>query len=49
MADALSLVIQSERNEILKQAFVISDSDKYPTALEAIVISLGFGNNGHGI
>lgn len=49
MADALSLVIQSERNEILKQAFVISDSDKYPTALEAIAMGLGIENKGRGI
>jgi hypothetical protein len=49
MADALSLVIQSERNETLKQAFVISDSDKYPTALEAIAMSLGIENKGRGI
>lgn len=49
IADALSLVIQSERNEILKKAFVISDSDKYPTALEAIANGLGIENKGRGI
>lgn len=49
MADALSLLIQSERNEILKKAFVISDTDKYPTALEAIAIGLGFEDKGRGI
>jgi hypothetical protein len=49
MADALSLVIQSERNEILKRAFVISDSDKKPTALEAIAMGLGIEDKGRGI
>ena len=49
MADALSLVIQSERNEILKRAFVISDSDKNPTALEAIAMGLGIEDKGRGI
>ena len=49
MADALSLVIQSERNEILKRAFVISDSDKTPTALEAIAMGLGIEDKGRGI
>ncbi len=49
MADALSLVIQSERNEILKKAFVISDSDKYPTGLEAIAMGLGIEDKGRGI
>lgn len=44
MAEALSLIIQNERNEILKKAFVISDSDEYPTGLEAIAIALGFEN-----
>jgi hypothetical protein len=44
MADALALVIQSERNEILKKAFVISDSDSYPSGLEAIAIGLGYEN-----
>lgn len=49
MADALSLVVQSERNEILKRAFVISDSDKNPTALEAIAMGLGIEDKGRGI
>jgi hypothetical protein len=41
IAEALQLVIQSERNEILKRAFVLSDSDKYPSALESIAMQLG--------
>ena len=49
MADALSLVVQSERNEILKRAFLISDSDKNPTALEAIAMGLGIEDKGRGI
>lgn len=49
MADALSLVVQSERNEILKRAFVISDSDKNPTALEAIAMGLGIEDKDRGI
>lgn len=49
MADALSLIVQSERNEILKRAFVISDSDKNPTALEAIAMGLGIEDKGRGI
>jgi hypothetical protein len=41
MAEALQLVLQSERNDILKKAFVLSDSDKYPSALESIAMRLG--------
>lgn len=41
MAEALNLVIQSERNEIFKRAFVLSDSDSYPSALESIAMQLG--------
>ena len=41
MAEALGLVVQSERNEILKRAFVLSDSDNHPSALEAIAMQLG--------
>jgi|TARA_R110002012_G_scaffold153651_3_gene313813 hypothetical protein len=49
MADALSLVIQSERNDILKRAFLVTDSDKNPTALEAIAMGLGMEDKGRGI
>lgn len=49
IAEALSLVIQSERNEIIKKAFLVSASDKYPTALEAIAIGLGIEDKGRGI
>lgn len=48
MAEALNLIIQSERNEILKTAFVIKNSNDTPTALEAIAIALGLENKGRG-
>lgn len=38
--ESLSLALQAERNEILSRAFVLSDSDQYPTALETIVHKL---------
>ncbi|MCK0159563.1 hypothetical protein [Allomuricauda sp. F6463D] len=41
MAEALGILIQDERNEILKRAFVLSDSDSHPSALEAIAMQLG--------
>ena len=49
LAEALSLILESERNEILKKAFLVSDSDNYPTALEAIAIALGIEDKGRGI
>lgn len=49
MADALSLIVLSERNEILKRAFLVTDSDKNPTALEAIAMGLGIEDKGRGI
>ena len=41
-AEKLSIAVQMERNQILKKAFALSDLDKYPTALEAIAIALGY-------
>lgn len=41
MAEALNIVIQAERNEILRRAFVLSESDRHPSALEAIAMQLG--------
>ncbi len=40
--ELLQLAIQHQRNRILVAAFVISPTDKYPGALEAIAIQLGF-------
>lgn len=40
--DALNIAVQIQRNEILKQAFVITAKDDTPTALEAIAIALGY-------
>lgn len=44
MAETLAEIIQSERNEILKKAFVTSKSDRYPSALEAIAIALEYND-----
>jgi hypothetical protein len=38
--EALTIALKAEQNELFKRAFVISKSDAYPTALEAIVIAL---------
>lgn len=44
--EILSLAIQIQRNQILENGLVVSSSDKYPSALEAIAIALGYeGNN----
>lgn len=40
--EILSLSIQIERNQILENGLVVSSSDKTPSGLEAIAISLGF-------
>ncbi|NWJ49755.1 MAG: histidine kinase [Bacteroidetes bacterium] len=40
--EALKIALESERNYLIKTAFVITVSDEYPTALEAIAIALGF-------
>lgn len=38
--EALSLALNVERNEVLSRAFVLTDSDEHPTALEKIVHKL---------
>jgi hypothetical protein len=44
--EILSLAIQIQRNQILESGLAVSSSDKYPSALEAIAIALGYeGNN----
>lgn len=35
--EALDIALKSERNEILSRAFVVSDSDTNPTALEKLI------------
>jgi hypothetical protein len=40
--ESLQLALKAEQNEILKTGFAISSSDKYPTGLEVIAISLGY-------
>jgi hypothetical protein len=40
--ESLTLALKAEQNELFKLGFVISSSDKYPSALEAIAISLGY-------
>lgn len=34
---ALDIALKAERNEILSRAFVLSDSDSIPTALEKLI------------
>ena len=41
-AVALQLALECERNELLRQAFVITRADNVPTALEAIAIALDY-------
>ena len=41
--EAYSLAVQIERNEILRSAFVVSDSDLYPSALEKIAMLIQEG------
>ncbi|UJF29893.1 histidine kinase [Kaistella sp. 97-N-M2] len=45
MFEALSLGVQTQRNQILENGFVVSKNDKYPSGLEAISIALGFTDN----
>ena len=42
MAEALNVLIQKERNQILRQGFVIHSKDEHPTGLEAIALALGY-------
>lgn len=39
--EALSLALKAEQNDLFRRAFVITASDNYPTALEAIANALG--------
>lgn len=44
--EILSLAIQIQRNQILENGLAVGSSEKYPSALEAIAISLGYeGSN----
>jgi hypothetical protein len=40
--EALTLALKAEQNDLFKKAFVITASDNYPTALEAIANALGY-------
>lgn len=40
--ELLNLAIQIQRNQILQAGLNVSSQDKYPSALEAIAISLGY-------
>ncbi|MFT3912265.1 MAG: hypothetical protein QM737_22750 [Ferruginibacter sp.] len=40
--EALTLALKAEQNELFRRAFVLSNSDDYPSGLEAIAIALGF-------
>ncbi len=40
--EALTLALKAEQNELFRLAFMISSSDNYPTALEAIANALGY-------
>lgn len=41
----LNLAVQIQRNQILQAGLNVSRLDKYPSALEAIAISLGYTND----
>jgi hypothetical protein len=43
--EVLDLAIQIQRNQILQAGLNVSSQDKYPSALEAIAISLGYTND----
>jgi len=44
--EILSLAIQIQRNQILENGLAVSSSNKFPSALEAIAIALGYeGSN----
>ena len=43
--EVLNLAIQIQRNQILQAGLNVSSSDKHPSALEAIAISLGYTDN----
>lgn len=39
--EALSIAVRMQRNDILASAFVVSQADRHPTALEKIAMQLG--------
>lgn len=43
--EILSLAVQIQRNQIIQNGLVVSASDKYPSGLEAIAISLGYNES----
>ena len=43
--EILSLAIQIQRNQILENGLVVSSLNKYPSALEAIAMALGYEGN----
>lgn len=40
--EVLNLTIQIQRNQILQGGFNVSSTDRHPSALEAIAITLGY-------
>ena len=40
--EALDIACKIEQNNLLRRAFVLSEQDNYPTALEAVAIALGY-------
>ena len=40
--EALDIAIKIETKDIIKKAFVVNDNDKFPVALEAIAMALGY-------
>lgn len=43
-SEALNLILKSETNQILKDAFGVTDSNSTPKFLEGIAIALGLEN-----
>ena len=43
--ELLSIAVQQQRNEILIAGLNVSRTDKYPSAIEAIAIQLGFSTS----
>jgi len=43
--EVLNLAVQIQRNQILQAGLNVSAKDQYPSALEAIAISLGYTND----
>ena len=42
--EILSIAVQIERNQILENGLAVYNNDEYAGGLEAIAISLGYGN-----